>query len=246
MKRLNIPRKRRLSPEDAFFYDGNVERERLSKIRYVRIAPQFETPPHTFDRSRSVTYLESKDKMMSKKENMFIFVCNVSGCKQKLKSVAEFSTHYEQTHRNACTSCGASYPTSRLLDIHIRESHDAFFRVLCERKPMYECLVEGCEEKFSDNKTRRSHLISVHHYPSSFRFHNANRRSLLKKQKKKQKFRKKKQRNRKKKKDIVKDQDDQDNKMDVDNLADQLERVVRIPKNLSFGRRRGRRRRHHR
>ena len=125
--------------------------------------------------------------MMSKKENMFMFVCNVSGCKQKLKSVAEFSTHYEQTHRNACTSCGASYPTSRLLDIHIRESHDAFFRVLCERKPMFECLVEGCEEKFSDNKTRRSHLISVHHYPSSFRFHNANR--ILLKEKRKQKIR---------------------------------------------------------
>ena len=241
MNRLNIPRKRRLSPEDAFFYDGNVERERLSKIRYVRIAPSFETPLLTFDRFHSVTYLESKDKMMSKKENMFVFVCNVSGCKQKLKSVADFSTHYEQTHRNACTSCGASYPTSRLLDIHIRESHDAFFRVLCERKPMYECLVEGCEEKFSDNKTRRSHLISVHHYPSSFRFHNANR--ILLKEKKKQKIRKKKQRNKKKKKDIVKDEDE-DNKMDVDNLADQLERVVRIPKNLSFGRRRGRRRHH--
>ena len=241
MKRLNIPRKRRLSPEDAFFYDGNVERERLSKIRYVRIAPPFETPVHTCDRFHSVTYLESKDKMMSKKENMFMFVCNVSGCKQKLKSVAEFSTHYEQTHRNACASCGASYPTSRLLDIHIRESHDAFFRVLCERKPMYECLVEGCEEKFSDNKTRRSHLISVHYYPSSFRFHNANR--ILLKEKRKQKIRKKKQRNRKKKKDAVKDEDE-DNKMDVDNLADQLERVVRIPKNLSFGRRRGRRRHH--
>jgi hypothetical protein len=35
-KLVKIPRKRRLSPEDAFFYDGNVERERRSKIRYVR------------------------------------------------------------------------------------------------------------------------------------------------------------------------------------------------------------------
>ena len=162
-------------------------------------------------------------------------MCNVSGCKQKLKSVSEFSTHYEQAHRNACTSCGASYPTSRLLDIHIRESHDAFFRVLCERKPMYKCIVEGCEGTFSDNKTRRNHLISVHHYPSSFRFHNTMRAFSKVKRKRR---RKKKQRN--KKKDTL--EDDEDNKMDVDNLAERFERVVRIPKNLSFGRRRGGRR----
>jgi hypothetical protein len=166
-------------------------------------------------------------------------LCSVTGCKKKLKSLAEFATHYEQAHRNSCKSCGASYPTSRLLDIHIRESHDAFFRVLCERQPMYVCLVEDCGEKFKDNKSRRSHLISVHHYPSSFRFHNTMRDTLKKKKKKKKKT--KQQHNSKVSQN--KKHEKEDNKMDVENLTEQFEKVVRIPKNLSFGRRRGRRRR---
>lgn len=49
----------------------------------------------------------------------------------------------------------------RLLDIHISEMHDAFFKVLSKKKPMYTCLVDGCEEKFMHDEKRNRHLVQV-------------------------------------------------------------------------------------
>jgi len=106
-------------------------------------------------------------------EDGAFFYCGVFGCKEKMRSTEQFNRHFEQKHRHACNVCGASYTTGRLLDIHIRENHDAFFRIQAQRKPMYACLVADCKEIFKSNRARRQHLISVHMYPPSFRFHNA-------------------------------------------------------------------------
>ncbi|XP_030920535.1 zinc finger protein 511 [Geospiza fortis] len=35
---------------------------------------------------------------------------------------------------------------------------------------MYQCLVEGCPEKFKSSKDRKDHLVTVHLYPADFRF----------------------------------------------------------------------------
>lgn len=39
--------------------------------------------------------------------------------------------------------------------------HDAFFKVLSKKKPMYACLVDGCEEKFTHDDKRNRHLVQV-------------------------------------------------------------------------------------
>ena len=34
----------------------------------------------------------------------------------------------------------------------------------------YQCLVEGCAEKFKTSKDRKDHLVRRHLYPADFRF----------------------------------------------------------------------------
>ncbi|EMP37932.1 hypothetical protein UY3_04862 [Chelonia mydas] len=41
---------------------------------------------------------------------------------------------------------------------------------MAEKQNMYQCLVEGCAEKFKSSKDRKDHLVKVHLYPSDFRF----------------------------------------------------------------------------
>ncbi|TDH01177.1 hypothetical protein EPR50_G00177880 [Perca flavescens] len=53
----------------------------------------------------------------------------------------------------------ASLPSARLLDIHIQEWHDSLFTILAQRQDLYQCLVEGCGQKFRTSKHRKDHLI---------------------------------------------------------------------------------------
>jgi hypothetical protein len=72
------------------------------------------------------------------------FPCQVDGCAEIMTSLLDFEAHYEMKHRNKCEECSAVFPTARLLDMHIEEHHDSYFRARAEREPMYRCLVEGC------------------------------------------------------------------------------------------------------
>ncbi|KAJ3256835.1 hypothetical protein HK103_005079 [Boothiomyces macroporosus] len=85
-------------------------------------------------------------------------------------SVAEYEQHYEQCHQNKCFQCKKILPTPRLLDLHLSEIHDSFFKIKSEKEDMYECFVDGCKGLFSTWKTRKQHLISVHQYPPNFDF----------------------------------------------------------------------------
>lgn len=51
------------------------------------------------------------------------------------------------------------------------ETHDAFFKILSKKKPLYVCLVDGCPKTFQHDDKRTRHLIQVHQYPESFSFH---------------------------------------------------------------------------
>ena len=82
----------------------------------------------------------------------------------------QHEAHYETSHRNLCSTCGCSFPTHRLLDLHLSELHDSFFKAMAERRPMYVCLVEGCPDVFESSKKRHAHLVGVHRYPKSFDF----------------------------------------------------------------------------
>ncbi|NXA42391.1 ZN511 protein, partial [Eudromia elegans] len=98
------------------------------------------------------------------------FGCHVPGCCQLFDTLQGYEHHYNALHRNVCSSCKRSFPSGRLLDIHLSEWHDSLFQVLAEKQNMYKCLVEGCTEKFKSSKDRKEHLVTVHLYPADFRF----------------------------------------------------------------------------
>ncbi|XP_068183384.1 zinc finger protein 511 isoform X2 [Antennarius striatus] len=98
------------------------------------------------------------------------FTCHISGCSAVLHSLEEYEHHYNSLHRHICCFCRSCLPSSRLLDIHIEESHDTLFSILAQKQDMYQCLVEGCGQKFQTSKHRKDHLITFHKYPPDFRF----------------------------------------------------------------------------
>ncbi|XP_076246741.1 zinc finger protein 511 lethal (2) k10201 [Calliopsis andreniformis] len=100
------------------------------------------------------------------------FPCHVTGCKAVFQTLLDFEMHYNSSHRYVCIECKKTLPNPRLLDIHIQETHDSFFKVLASRQPMYQCYVSECDLKFINPVERKSHCIIVHKFPKNFRFDN--------------------------------------------------------------------------
>uniref|UniRef100_A0A8D0G8I9 Zinc finger protein 511 n=1 Tax=Sphenodon punctatus TaxID=8508 RepID=A0A8D0G8I9_SPHPU len=98
------------------------------------------------------------------------FCCHMAGCGQFFDTLESYEHHYNTLHTNVCSSCKRAFPSGRLLDIHILEWHDSLFQIMAEKQDMYQCLTEGCVEKFKSSKERKDHLVRVHLYPSDFRF----------------------------------------------------------------------------
>ncbi|XP_022355185.1 zinc finger protein 511 isoform X3 [Enhydra lutris kenyoni] len=98
------------------------------------------------------------------------FTCQVAGCCQVFDSLENYEHHYHTLHRNVCSFCGRAFPSVHLLDVHILEWHDSLFQILSERQDMYQCLVEGCAERFRSGRDRKEHLVRRHLYPADFRF----------------------------------------------------------------------------
>ncbi|KAG7513162.1 zinc finger protein 511 [Solea senegalensis] len=98
------------------------------------------------------------------------FACHISGCSAVFSVLEEYEHHYNSLHRHVCCSCRRSLPSARLLDVHIQEWHDSLFTILAQTQDMYQCLVEGCGQKFRTNKDRKDHLVMIHKYPPDFRF----------------------------------------------------------------------------
>ncbi|XP_012254443.2 zinc finger protein 511 [Athalia rosae] len=104
------------------------------------------------------------------------FSCNVPGCTATFQTLIDFETHYNGSHRYICLECKKCRPSARLLDIHVQETHDSFFKVLAERQPMYQCYVSECDVKLKTLAERKEHCITVHQYPKNFRFDQTSRR----------------------------------------------------------------------
>ncbi|XP_006880176.1 PREDICTED: zinc finger protein 511 [Elephantulus edwardii] len=98
------------------------------------------------------------------------FPCQVAGCSQAFDTLESYEHHYHTLHRSVCSICKRAFPSSHLLDSHLLEWHDSFFQVLAEKQDMYQCLVEGCEEKFKTSRDRKDHMVRHHLYPTDFRF----------------------------------------------------------------------------
>ncbi|XP_077520668.1 zinc finger protein 511 lethal (2) k10201 isoform X3 [Amblyomma americanum] len=89
-------------------------------------------------------------------------------CPRVFDSVRDFEGHYANRHRLACVQCHTSLPTVHLLELHIAESHDPLFAAADRLK--YQCVVEGCVERFASVSDRKQHAVEVHRYPAGFAY----------------------------------------------------------------------------
>ncbi|XP_077520669.1 zinc finger protein 511 lethal (2) k10201 isoform X4 [Amblyomma americanum] len=87
-------------------------------------------------------------------------------CPRVFDSVRDFEGHYANRHRLACVQCHTSLPTVHLLELHIAESHDPLFAAADRLK--YQCVVEGCVERFASVSDRKQHAVEVHRSVSAF------------------------------------------------------------------------------
>ncbi|KAJ1275523.1 hypothetical protein BS78_05G142300 [Paspalum vaginatum] len=159
--------RRRLSPDDAFFAAGDLERELLAKHVALDLS-------------------EGDRNQLEKMEvaSTCTLFCPIAGCGAHLDCLEDFEDHYVTRHTASCSVCSRVYPTSRLLSIHVSEAHDSYFQAKVARGfPMYECLVEGCGLKLKSYKSRQQHLIDKHQFPKSFEFFKKARPSQRQRQK---------------------------------------------------------------
>jgi len=98
------------------------------------------------------------------------FNCSIPGCLETFESLLAFEGHYNLKHKYVCGTCRKQLPSPHLLDLHVSETHDSYFAVLAEKKPMYRCFVEDCDAKYLTMKERHSHCIEAHKFPSNFRY----------------------------------------------------------------------------
>ena len=82
------------------------------------------------------------------------FPCEIDGCEQTFTSQGAFEGHYRNVHQNVCQECRATFPSDRLLTMHIMECHDIMFTIMAEKQPMYECLANGCAAKMWSRRQR--------------------------------------------------------------------------------------------
>ncbi|KAF3126537.1 hypothetical protein TWF703_010408 [Orbilia oligospora] len=77
--------------------------------------------------------------------------CTLPTCPQRTHQTTEsFENHYTKFHTNRCHDCLKNFPTSRILECHIRENHDMFAVVKRERgEKIYACFVEDCDKNFN-------------------------------------------------------------------------------------------------
>ncbi|CAM9366611.1 unnamed protein product, partial [Pylaiella littoralis] len=147
------PVRRPLSADSEFFDAGNTARALLCKISVFALISGGDCDSMDFEDHQQQHY-----------------ECMFRDCPATFSSLARHEAHYETSHRNRCCACGRSFPTHRLLDLHLSETHDSFFKAMAERRPMYACLVEACAEIFETSGKRHEHLVGAHRYPASFDF----------------------------------------------------------------------------
>ncbi|KAK7717347.1 hypothetical protein SLS64_002837 [Diaporthe eres] len=83
----------------------------------------------------------------------------------------DYESHYHQAHSNRCLDCRKNFPSSHILNLHIREFHDALTELRKEKGDhIYSCFVETCAEKRKSPAERRAHLIETHKYPTNYFF----------------------------------------------------------------------------
>lgn len=119
------------------------------------------------DEMPSKVYFEECGSDASENDSVDSFVCGIDGCEETFTSEIVYSAHYKAMHMHVCSVCGNTFYTFHLLNLHVLEYHDSLFKKLNEKRPMYECLIRSCEQRFSSSDERVEHLIQYHRIPSN-------------------------------------------------------------------------------
>nr|ACO15751.1 Zinc finger protein 511 [Caligus clemensi] len=98
------------------------------------------------------------------------FPCSEQGCDQVFAQLIDSEAHYNTSHRFPCSECSRGFITSHLLELHVLENHDAFFKVSSSKKPSYACFLEVCKEKFWTPRDRTHHGIEDHGFDPDMDF----------------------------------------------------------------------------
>ena len=119
---------------------------------------------------RTCQYMKQEDVEELLHQDLKTFPCSVPGCSAKFKQLVDSETHYNSKHRHSCGTCKKNLPSAHLLDLHIQENHDSYFKLLSGKKPSFECFLEVCKLKFWTPDERREHCITTHSFPHDFKF----------------------------------------------------------------------------
>lgn len=146
----------RIDMEDTFFQKGNQLSLSDCTFSYV------ENERHRID---------NHDESESSYGTLPRYECICIGCKDIFYSIQDCEQHYVSHHIFECQTCHKHFPNSYLLDIHLDEAHDAYFKTMIEhQKTSFKCLVDTCSDSFPSEKERFLHLVDRHSYPKWFRF----------------------------------------------------------------------------
>ncbi|KAJ3129472.1 hypothetical protein HK098_001239 [Nowakowskiella sp. JEL0407] len=98
--------------------------------------------------------------------------CNQRPCNgTPFSSISEYEQHYNQNHKFICITCNRVLPFPKMLDLHIMELHDSFFKSMVDRgMSVFECFVEKCPQKFTTTSLRKNHLLTDHCFPPDYDF----------------------------------------------------------------------------
>ncbi|XP_016659797.1 zinc finger protein 511 isoform X1 [Acyrthosiphon pisum] len=111
------------------------------------------------------------------------FQCNVDGCTSSFTSMADYDSHYNSNHRYTCIYCRKLLQSAHLLDLHLSETHDNFFKVSSVKKPMFKCFIETCQTQFWNSEDRNVHCKEIHNMSKGFLQHYGNKKNQKKNKK---------------------------------------------------------------
>ncbi|KAJ2757504.1 hypothetical protein H4S06_003149 [Coemansia sp. BCRC 34490] len=167
--KLYVPAKRRLAPTDPFFDLGNAE----AGIHHINKQLVLAT-----SQSLAQGSFNDREDLMDTEELLVGFgilqrpmVCDTPPCLglATFPTTLAFEKHYDQVHQNMCSTCSAVFPSPHWLDLHIQETHDAFFTARIARgDKAFQCFLPSCSMAFALSEKRRLHMIDHHQYPCSF------------------------------------------------------------------------------
>jgi hypothetical protein len=71
------------------------------------------------------------------------FTCSLPGHRPglPLSTYEEYESHYHKAHENRCIDCRKNFPSSHILNLHIKEFHDALAEL---QKEMGDSIVSSC------------------------------------------------------------------------------------------------------